>query len=273
LDPPKLAFYHFKNEPFMPLEFSAAAYRFGHSMVRPGYRLNDAIGPFPIFPFSDDPNGTALTGFDHFPHDWAIDWGRFIDLEPRPFGDANDASNPGNPNRTQLAYKIDTSIVNPLGGLPPRVASNPPASLASRNLIRGWRMRLPTGQSVARAMGVTPLEDDEILIGKFTGEAGDILGNIVAVAGAPFKGNCPLWTYVLAETHEVTTVVNTRDGEQSIKTRQLGKVGGRIVAETFVGLLAGDTSSFLNQDPLWQPSEAVNGVFGLREFIALAISG
>src|SRR5262249_5103446 len=52
LHPPQLAFYHFTNDMFMPLEFSAAAYRFGHSMVRPGYRLNDAIGPFAIFPLA-----------------------------------------------------------------------------------------------------------------------------------------------------------------------------------------------------------------------------
>ena len=34
----RLKFYEAKSEAFMPLEFSAAAYRFGHSMVRPGYR-------------------------------------------------------------------------------------------------------------------------------------------------------------------------------------------------------------------------------------------
>ena len=44
-DPPRLRFYNFRDEPFMPLEFSVAAYRFGHSMVRPGYRLNETIGP------------------------------------------------------------------------------------------------------------------------------------------------------------------------------------------------------------------------------------
>ena len=49
------------------------------------------------------------------------------------------------------------------------------------------------------------LPDSEILIGKFTDDARDIKGNIVTVAGDAFKGKCPLWTYVLAETEEVVT--------------------------------------------------------------------
>ena len=272
-DKPRLEFYQPRDHPFMPLEFSAAAYRFGHSMIRPGYRLNDDQGPFPIFPLANDPDGTALTGFDQFPATWAIDWARFLDLEPRPFGDENDPANPGNSQRTQLAYRIDTSLVHPLDSLPARIASDPPPSLASRNLLRGWRMRLPTGQDVARAMGVPVLADSEILIGKFTGDAGDIKGDIVTVAGDAFKGNCPLWTYVLAETEEVVIKFETTDGDKPIKTRRLGPVGGRIVAETFVGMLAGDSSSFLNLNPLWTPSLAVNGVFGLRELVAAALQG
>ena len=61
-------------------------------------------------------------------------------------------------------------------------------------------------------------------------------------------------------------------GEKKIKTRRLGPVGGRIVAETFAGLLLGDSSSYLSQNPLWTPTMAVNGVFGLRELIASALS-
>ena len=272
---PKLEFYHPKNEPFMPLEFSVAAYRFGHSMIRPGYRLNDAISPLPIF-VADDTDPNSLGGFEAFPDSWAIDWARFIDIEERPYGDLDNANNPGNPNRTQLAYRIDTSLVNPLGALPARVASDPPPSLAARNLLRGWRLRLPTGQDVARAMGLEPLDDKDILIGKFTGDTNDIVGSIVdAKAGGPaFAGNCPLWTYVLAETHKATVQLKTSDGVKPIETRQLGPVGGRIVAETFVGLLANDSTSFLNRDPLWRPSPniAPNGVFGLRELVLAALA-
>ncbi len=277
-DPPDLLFFD-PATPFMPLEFSVAAYRFGHSMIRPGYRLNDDIGPLPIFAFPSDPNGASLGGFTEFPSQWAIDWGRFIDLSERAYGNPNEAGahgSPGNLERTQLAYKIDTSLVNPLKDLPPRVASDPPPSLAARNLLRGWRLRLPSGQTVARAMGVVPLADGDIQIGKFTGDPADLRGAIVDVAGAAFAGNCPLWTYILAETKEVDVDFATLDGPQTIPTRRLGPVGGRIVAETFAGLMLGDPSSFLNVDPLFTPDPALaaaDGTFGLRELIAAALAG
>jgi len=257
LHKPNLEFFHPRNESFMPLEFSAAAYRFGHSMVRPGYRLSETIGPLAIF--AANPS-QALTGFREFPSNWAIDWNLFIDLQPR---------DPDNATRTQLAYRIDTSLVNPLGNLP--IAPDLP-SLAHRNLLRAWRLRLPSGQAIARAMGVKPLHDREIMIGKFTGDPADIITTVDTLAGGVFKNNCPLWTYVLAETVETEVTLRTTKGDKKIKTRKLGPVGGRIVAETFVGLLLGDSSSYLAQDPLWTPSLAVNGVFGLRELIATALS-
>src|ERR1019366_10706166 len=80
LHKPNLEFYHPKDEAFMPLEFSAAAYRFGHSMIRPGYRLSETIGPLPLFALDPNPD---LRGFRAFPSNWAMDWNLFMDLEPR----------------------------------------------------------------------------------------------------------------------------------------------------------------------------------------------
>ena len=76
-DPPQITYFDLAHEPTMPLEFSAAAYRFGHSMVRPGYRLSETVPPLAIF--DPDPNA-SLTGFHEFRSNWAIDWGRLMDL-------------------------------------------------------------------------------------------------------------------------------------------------------------------------------------------------
>src|SRR5437879_8309699 len=81
-DRTKLKFYHPRNEPFMPIEFSVAAYRLGHSMVRPGYRLNDAI-LLPIFPVPKQGLTEGLTGFREMNPAWGIDWGRFLDIDVR----------------------------------------------------------------------------------------------------------------------------------------------------------------------------------------------
>jgi len=277
-NPPVLAFYRARNEAFMPLEFSVAAYRFGHSMVRPGYRLNDnPKNLFPIFGEDGPPERPlSLRGFMAPADNWALDWARFIDIEARPNGVELDGNGklPGgkdpspqqlteNMQRLQLAYRIDTSIVFPLGDLPPDIADRIIPSLAERNLVRGWRLRLPTGQAVAKAMGEKVL--DPVLIGKFQDQPETQKIEDLKDTNRVFKDNCPLWAYCLAET-----VNHTVTGLGGVKSKLLGPVGGRIVAETFAGLLTYDSQSFLSQEPRWKPTIG-GGQFGLKEFVNFAL--
>jgi hypothetical protein len=264
-DRAKLKFFHWKNDPFMPVEFSVGAYRLGHSMVRPGYRLNDGRDSLlPIFP---DRRRDGLTGFRKMGHGRAIDWGRFIDIDIRGY----DGPPHVRKKRLQFAYRIDTSLVNPLGKLPhPSVVPTKPFVLAERNLLRGWRLGLPSGQDVARAMGLTPLADKDILIGEGTDDPGPEK-NIVQSAGRAFAGNCPLWTYVLAEAmHNMVSVeIPVKEKGMLITTPQLGPVGGRIVAEVLLGLMFGDDNSLLQLDPLWQPVTGKN--FALKDIVHYAL--
>jgi len=281
-DQKKLEFFHWKNEPFMPVEFSVAAYRLGHSMIRPGYRLNDDDSTLlPIFPVPSQGLPNGLTGFQAMAKNRGIDWGRFIDLDGdiRAYGDDPDKVKPANADmkrRLQFAYRIDTSVVAPLSDLPSNVASDPPPSLPQRNLLRGFELGLPTGQSVAKAMKITPLTDDQIIIGKAVDQPSgdDVVGKLSNLPQlAAFKGKCPLWTYILAEAANTRTNLNIPvTAAMKISTPQLGPVGGRIVAEVFLGMLFGDNDSFLSAQPDWVPFIRNKGEqFALRDIVAYAI--
>jgi hypothetical protein len=265
-DRKKLNFFHWKNGPFMPVEFSVAAYRLGHSMIRPGYRLNDHVLR-PIFPIPkhiapDLEDG--LTGFRTMNPHWGIDWGRFIDIDIRGY----DGPEAVRKKRLQFAYRIDTSVVFPLSILPASVAANP-SSLAERNLLRGWRLGLPSGQEVARAMGVTPLPDKDILIGQGVDKPDKPLGSVVDV-DAVFADNCPLWTYILAEAMKNVATIDIPVKEKvSVTTPQLGPVGGRIVAEVLLGLQFGDNHSLLNLEPNWHPTGKPD--YALKDFVNYAL--
>ncbi len=269
----KLRFYHHRQEAFMPVEFSGAAYRLGHSMVRPGYRLNDSDATLlPIFPVPGEGFPEGLTGFREMNPDWGIDWGRFVDTELRSYGDDGSSADVKK-LRLQFAYRLDTSAVNPLSKLPPSVGGNMP-SLPLRNLERGWRLGLPSGQRVACAMGIKPLDDKDILIGKFVEnepkpgkpDAPVPINTISKV----FANNCPLWTYVLAEARNYKEIVKIPVKESvKINSPKLGPVGGRIVAEVFLGLMFADQNSYLNLDPNWLPK--LGAGYALKDFVNYAI--
>jgi Animal haem peroxidase len=328
---PQLCFYHPRKEAYIPIEFSAAAYRFGHSMVRPIYRLNtkhdDSVvgqgdhpglaGRFFIFAGVQE---RGLNGFGRFPSHWAIDWSLFFDIDGS--GEKRDKE------RVQPTYKIDTSLVNPLAFLPEfsdpvsfdavgakltldqkpkdnlrpkELSSNSPSNLAVRNLWRGNSMGLPSGQDVARAMGERPLLDDELVIGKAqrddlgdedlkrlsditlpeprkTYHFNESTQNYDSIAKPAFPpGQAPLWYYVLAEAHnEWRKKTKYKKGDDANRIpATLGPVGGRIVAETLIGLLVADSHSYVNQFPKWKPEPPIAGLkksFTMGDFIKYALA-
>jgi hypothetical protein len=158
-------FYQWRYNPFMPVEFSGAVFRFGHSQIRPEYRLNVDLGPKPLF---DADVTNSLLGFRRRPLGWTVDWTQFFVVG---------GSTP------QSSRRIDTNIAAPMMNLPGQVATDP-SSVALRNLLRGCTYQLPCGQDVARAMGLATLDEGAITT---TG------------AQPPLNSATPLWYYVLAE--------------------------------------------------------------------------
>jgi len=203
-----------EDQSYMPLEFAGAAYRFGHSQVRSRYRVNDGReGKL----FGHGPDALS-PGFQPTPESSAVDWPHLFEME-----EETDA---------QRARKIDPLLSPDLLDLPFMTADEPwRRSLASRNLVRGRRLGLPSGQAVARAMGLDPLSNAELGFDAVLDEYGQ-----------PSDTEMPLWYYVLAEASEQA------NGEH------LGVVGSRIVAEVIVGLIESDPRSFLTVQPTWTPT-------------------
>lgn len=216
--------FHPKNSPFMPVEFSVAAYRYGHSQVRPAYDLNQNVPNRPIFiPGENVGELDDLRGFRPLPGAWTIDWSFFLGV-------------PGASKKPQLSRKIDAKLSGGLFDLPgfPQAES----SLAFRNLKRGQALGLPSGQDVAKRMGLKPLSGKKL--------------------GAPEP--TPLWFYILKES-------GLGGGQH------LGPVGGGIVADVLLGLLKGDAHSFVNARPGWKPTLGSKaGKFDLADLIKFATS-
>ncbi len=113
----------------------------------------------------------GLNGFREFPAENGIDWHLFFETRSHRLNPAT-----GGPGRVQPAYKMDTSLVAPLKFLPEfskpgtecPMGADHTNSLAFRNLKRGVTLQLPSGQSVARLMGLKPIPDKRLLVGKAT---------------------------------------------------------------------------------------------------------
>lgn len=225
------------EEPYIPLEFAVAAYRYGHSQIRRRYQVNAETGGR-LFGMGDDALGM---GFQAPAADEAVDWRRFFpfretDVEP------------------QSARTIDPLVATDLLDLPFVDREDWRASLASRNLVRGRRFGLPSGQAVARAIGVDALSNEELGFDE-----------ALEQHDQPSDTEAPLWYYVLAEARDLA------GGDH------LGPVGSRIVAETLVGLLEADPSSYLTVQPNWRPTlpapHSDRGEFTTADLLEFAVGG
>ena len=224
-------FFHWDREPSIPVEFSGAAYRFGHSMVRANYEMNARVD-LPLFKHPNHPE--HLGGFRPLPPASVVDWSFFFAIPGRP--------------RPQLSHKIDPLISARLFELPVGMGADGIRQLPRLNLRRARALGLPAGPDVARAMGETPLTDAQL----------GIEGVQADGVRQELSRGCPLWYYVLCEAQALA------DG------KHLGPVGGTIVAEVLVGLLEADPSSYLRQWPSWTPHLGPGADFTMSDLVQFA---
>lgn len=220
-------FYHpSTQDPFIPVEFADAGFRFGHSQIRLSYRLNESTSA-PIFP--------DLSGGRSIPKARVVDWRYFLSLDSTV--------------TPQLTKRIAPRMAHTLIDLPESIVGSAPRqeyhSLACRDLLRARALGLPSGEEIARHIGAQPLSPDE-----------------VGLKEHGWTCETPLWYYIL------------REAEVQHRGERLGDVGGRIVAETLVGIIDADPTSFRSADPSWTPTLPTRrtGHFTLSDAVAFAVA-
>ncbi len=202
----------------LPVEFTAAFYRFGHSEVRRAYTILQNGGRVQVF----NANGVDLRGGRPLTPDRFIFWPNFIDVDGVPQQPV--------PN---IKRKIDQMLSSGLFVLPiPGAAQDGPSILAVRNMQRAAKYGLPSGQDIAHTLGYKAYTNQEIATA---------IPSLSEITGPEWNGELPAWLYMLAESKI------TSDGAR------IGPTGSRVIAETFAGIIAGDPNSYYSRG--WSPEE------------------
>ena len=224
------------DAPMTPTEFSTAVFRYGHSQVRDSYEVNDLSEDAPIKVFDLTPGAEDLRGGQFLNERTHIDWIEFFEIDGAPEFEGN------------LSRKLDTKISESLFNLPlgaPALPSTGTNILAQLTLIRSSRYDIPSGQDIARQMGIPVLANNKIGLNQS--------------AYPSFNGEAPLWFYMLAESE-----LKENGGVR------LGDVGGRIIAEVFLDQLGVDPASYLNARRPFTPSVEHEGAFTMGDFLTFA---
>lgn len=221
----------------LPLEFSVAAFRFGHSMVRASYDWSHIFGR-PV-----DENGTgnelpgsplellfAFTGnatpsmplrdgsqAPTLPAHWGPEWDRLVSPVTADMPDRS----------TRM---IDSHLALPLS----EMKNEDPGghgvlrNLMRRNLRRGHRLSVPSAQACIDGIEAQTGEQIRRLssVELLSGATGD------AMRRGGFEIVTPLWFYVLKEAEILG------------RGQHLGPLGSRLVAETLAGLVIHDPNSY-----------------------------
>jgi hypothetical protein len=227
-----LQFYAPDGNPFIPVEFAVAAFRFMHPTIRSEYMINDkhTLSLFPLNftdPLPPPDQRTDLRG-GPVVEEFAVDFRNFFAVD--------DDRIPARARRIEA--KLNTRLLDlpPITDVPVEIARQL-RSLAVRNLLRSETQELPSGQDIARKIGQVPLSDAELRT----------------------TGPIYLWYYILKEA------------ELRHAGGRLGAVGAVIVTEVLLGLLDSDPISYRSTYPIWKPTLANSeGRFGIAELLRFA---
>ncbi|GAB2848128.1 peroxidase family protein [Lentzea nigeriaca] len=269
------------NTPTMPIEFSVASYRFGHSQVRGAYQWNrvfNSTGPggiaslFLLFTFTGvsgnfDPSSATPADLDDvnrgplftLPSNWIADFRRLYDFTEAERDDLVPPAEFGGGNVTK---RIDTLLVDPLTQLPAGTFGGRGTAfreiernLAFRNLTRASMMELASGQQIAELFGVEPLTAEQILVGN----GGAVVDGLSEEQQARLVEATPLWFYILREAE--------------IGNGRMGPVGGRITAEVFHRAMEGSRISIV-RSPYWRPTLGPDSsTFRMVDLLLFAFEG